>query len=192
MHKGFFVTFKIQNTQQQSKLEMTTKDLQANEYNAYYQNYINNAEALSLKEGLKFNHDRVLTFLEDILEAKHNYSYEEGKWTLKELLLHLIDTERIFVYRALCIAREDKTLFPGFDQDTYVATSRANNRQFQSLMNEYTMVRKATISLFDSFTDEMLMQIGTASNSPISARALGFIIMGHENHHCKIISERYL
>lgn len=170
---------------------MIAKNLQSNEYNPYYQNYINQAGSLTLKEGMQFNYERVLAFLELIPIEKFEYRYQEDKWTIKELLQHIIDTERIFAYRALCIAREDKSLFPGFDQDAYVMPSKANDRKFESILNEYKAVKQSTIGLFDSFTDKMLMQIGTASNSPISVRALGFIIIGHENHHCKIISERY-
>jgi hypothetical protein len=90
------------------------------------------------------------------------------------------------------VAREDKTHFPGFDENAYVPPSMANNRTIASLMSEFRTVKMATIALFDSFTEAMLLQIGIASSSPISVRALGFIIMGHENHHCAIIRERYL
>lgn len=171
---------------------MTSKDLQKNEYNPYYQNYINQVNDLSLQEGMKSNFERIMIFLDSIPEDKYDYSYEEDKWTIKEMLQHIIDTERVFAYRALCIARNDNSLFPGFDQDAYVVSSKANQRKFESLLNEYKLVKHSTIALFDSFTDEMLLRIGTASSSSISVRALGFIIMGHENHHCKIISERYL
>lgn len=171
---------------------MTTKNLQSDEYNPFYQTYIDRADQLTLKEGLKHNSENVIAFFEHIPENKHEYSYQEGKWTIKEMLQHIIDTERIFTYRALCVAREDKTSFPGFDENAYVPPSMANNRTFESLMNEYKVVRSATITLFESFTEEMLLQVGIASNSPISVRALGFIIMGHENHHCGVLRERYL
>lgn len=171
---------------------MTVKDLNPNEYNPYYQTYIDNSIHLELISGLQKNHEMVLMFLRSIPENKYEYRYAVGKWTIKEMLLHIIDTERIFSYRALCIARLDQTLLPGFDQDAYVEPSRANNRSFESLLNEYKSVRQATLTLFENFDDQMLLATGTASNSCISVRALGFIIIGHENHHCKVIKDLYL
>ncbi len=171
---------------------MTKDDLSNNEFNPYYQTYIQKAGSLTINEGLKENGDTTIAFLESIPEDKLEYRYEEGKWTVKEIIQHLIDTERIFTYRALCIARKDKTLFPGYDQDEYVVTCEANNRSMYSLMNEYKAVRLASIILFESMSDEMLRQIGTASNSSLSPRAVAFITIGHENHHCEVIKERYL
>ncbi len=171
---------------------MTSKDLRVDEYNPYYQTYVNKTKGLNLKDGLGSNYETVLSFLNGIPSGKHEYRYAIGKWTIKEMLLHIIDTERIFAYRALRIARQDKTSLPGFDQDAYVEPSNANRRSFDSLLSEHKAVRQATIILFDSFDDTMLTATGTASNSTISVRAIGFIIMGHENHHCDIIKERYL
>nr|WP_321235395.1 DinB family protein [uncultured Psychroserpens sp.] len=171
---------------------MTKEDLSKSEYNPYYETYIEKAGALALYEGLKTNGDLTIAFLESIPEDKLEYRYEAGKWTVKEIIQHLIDTERVFMYRALCIARQDKTLFPGYDQDAYAASCEANQRSMYSLMNEYKAVRLASIILFESFTKEMLTQIGIASNSNLSPRAVAFIIIGHENHHCDVIKERYL
>lgn len=171
---------------------MTVKDLNPNEYNSYYQTYLEKTNSSELKEGLRNNRDKVLLFFNNIPSEKYEFRYEVGKWTIKEMLLHCIDTERIFAYRALRVARQDQTPLPGFDQDAYAEPSKANNRSFESLLNEYKSVRAATISLFDSFDDDMLLAKGFASNSPISVRALGFIIMGHENHHCDVLKERYL
>ncbi|WP_298896201.1 DinB family protein [uncultured Psychroserpens sp.] len=171
---------------------MTKDDLLKSEYNPYYQTYIEKAGSSHLNEGLKDNGNATIAFLESIPEDKLEYRYAEGKWTVKEIIQHLIDTERVFTYRALGIARGDKTLFPGFDQDEYAASCNANNRSIYSLMNEYKAVRLATINLFDGFTDEMLTKIGTASNSNLSPRAVAFIVTGHENHHCDVIKERYL
>ena len=104
----------------------------------------------------------------------------------------LIDTERIFCYRALCISRKDKTSFPGFEENDYVVSAKANERSFESIIAEFVAVRNATISLFESFNDEQMQEIGTASNFPVSARAIGFIISGHQIHHENILNERYL
>ncbi|MFD2917742.1 DinB family protein [Psychroserpens luteus] len=171
---------------------MTKEDLAIDEYNPYYQQYIQKAGDATISEGLKENGDATIAFLESIPEEKLEYRYEEGKWTIKEIIQHLIDTERVFTYRALCIARKDKTLFPGYDQDEYAVNCEANNRSMYSLMNEYKTVRLASIILFESFSSEMLKQIGIASNSNLSPRAVVFITIGHENHHCEIIKERYL
>ncbi|MGC1473400.1 MAG: DinB family protein [Psychroserpens sp.] len=171
---------------------MTKDDLSKGEYNPYYQNYIEKAGSVKLHEGLKANADLTVSFLESIPEHKFEYRYEDGKWTVKEIMQHLIDTERVFTYRALCIARKDKTLFPGYDQDQYVVSCEANLRSYSSLINEYKAVRLATSVLFESFTRPMLTEIGTASSSNLSPRAVAFIIIGHENHHCQIIKDRYL
>lgn len=171
---------------------MTVKDLRSDEYDPYYQNYIDRTTDISLKRGLPSNFEKVLYFLNGIPVEKHEYRYADNKWTIKEVVQHMMDTERIFSYRALRIARNDGTWLPGFDQDSYVPSSKANERSFKSLLNEYKSIRNATDGLFDSFDDEMLLRTGTASNSLISVRALGFIIMGHENHHCEVMKERYL
>jgi hypothetical protein len=171
---------------------MTKEDLSINEYNPYYQQYIQKAGDVSISVGLKDNGDATVLFLESIPEEKLESRYQEGKWTIKEIIQHLIDTERVFAYRALCIARKDKTLFPGYDQDAYVVSCEANKRSMSSLMNEYKTVRLASIIMFESFSYGMLTRIGVASNSNLSPRAVAFITIGHENHHCEIIKERYL
>jgi hypothetical protein len=171
---------------------MTKNDLALNEYNPYYQQYIQKAGDVSLYEGLKVNSTAAVVFFESISEEKLELRYEAGKWTIKEVVQHLIDTERVFGYRALCIARGDKTLFPSYDQDEYVVRCQANARSISDLVTEYKAVRLASITLFDSFSNEMLKRIGIAGSSNLSPRAVAFIIMGHENHHCEIIKERYL
>ena len=123
---------------------------------------------------------------------KHEFRYAEGKWTIKDIILHLIDAERIFAYRALRIARNDKTALPGFEENDYVVTANANNREYESLFTEYETVRNATISLFKTFTSEDFLRLGTASNNSISVRAIGYITLGHELHHKNVILERYL
>lgn len=170
---------------------MTVKELSSDEYNPFYQTYIDKSTDLTLKLGLPVNFEKVLYFLHSIPLERHEYRYAPDKWTIKEVVQHMMDTERIFIYRALRIARRDQTPLPGFDQDAYVAPSQANKRTFESLLNEYKAIRHATDALFNSFDDEMLVSKGIASNSPISVRALGFITMGHENHHCEVLRERY-
>lgn len=171
---------------------MTAKDLTIHEYNPFYQTYINKAQNVELKQGLRESFAYVFEFLNAIPEHKLEFRYAENKWTIKEVIQHVIDAERIFSYRALRIARQDQTPLPGFEENNYVSASFANNRSRAELLADYKAVRQATLSLFDSFSNDMLLQMGTASNSPISVRALGFITIGHENHHCQIIIERYL
>lgn len=171
---------------------MTANNVSINEYNPFYQTYINKAQNVDLKRGLRQSFETVIEFLNTMPEDKLEYRYADGKWTIKEVIQHIIDAERIFAYRALRIARQDQTPLPGFEENDYVPASFANDRSRAELLSDYKAVREATISLFDSFTDRMLLQIGTASNSPISVRALGFITIGHENHHCQVIKERYL
>jgi len=171
---------------------MKASDLSSSEFNAYYGAYINLAENQSLIDGLQNGLEKTVAFFESIPADKQDFAYAEGKWTIKEILRHIIDTERIFTYRALRFARNDTTALPGYEQDDYILPAKANELSMQSLLEEYKSNRLATIAMFSNFTDEMLKIIGEASNYPMSARASGFITIGHEIHHCKVINERYL
>ena len=171
---------------------MTKNQLNSNECNPYFLTYINKAGDLNLLDGLKENGNITLNFFKSLVEDKYDFSYAEGKWSIKELLQHIIDTERVFTYRALSFSRKDAVALPGYNENEYAAASEANKRSKQSLLNEYKALRLATIALYESFSEEMLLQIGNASNSDLSVRAIGFILIGHENHHCQIIRERYL
>ncbi len=171
---------------------MVLSELPSSEYNPFYQTYVMALGEVELIEELKRGKSTFLSLFEEIPEEKLNYAYAEGKWSLAEALVHIIDTERIFQYRALCIARNDKTPLPGFDQDTYVPYSNADNRSKSDLIEEYKAVRDSPISLFDSFDEEAIKRIGVASGSKMSVRALGFIICGHQAHHVRIFRERYL
>lgn len=171
---------------------MTTSDLNNNEYADYYNSYINKANSLELVEGLKQSGSDVLSFLKLIPDNKHEYAYSDGKWTIKELLLHIIDAERVFVYRALRFARMDDTELPGFDENYYTKQSQANTYSWTTLLKSYELLRASTVNLFESFSPQMLLQIGKASGSDMSVRAIGFVIIGHEKHHVDVIKERYL
>ncbi|MGC1631267.1 MAG: DinB family protein [Gelidibacter sp.] len=171
---------------------MWRSELDSDEYNSYYQPYIDNVEDIELLDALKRNRKLVVSFIKNIDKNKISYRYAEGKWSVKEIFIHLIDTERVFAYRALCIARNDKTELSGFDQDGFVSHSYADNRNIDDLLSEYETVRMATISLFASFNQEVLTARGIANHSSLSVRAAAFIIVGHENHHLQIIKARYL
>ncbi|WP_394748722.1 DinB family protein [Spongiimicrobium salis] len=171
---------------------MKTSALNTNEYHTYYAPYINGLGEVDLLEKLKMGLENFPQFMGSIPEDKLSYTYEEGKWTIAEILMHLIDAERVFQYRALRFGRGDETPLNGFDQDVFVPTSNANNRTLESIIAEFKAVRAATITLFDSFDDTVLKQQGTASDAKISVAAIGFIICGHQKHHKRLIKERYL
>ena len=147
---------------------------------------------MDLLEELEASHHYFIQFVQNIPMEKHNYRYDSEKWTIKEIIQHLIDCERIFAYRALRFSRNDKTELPGFDQDSYVANSDANQRHLKDLLMEFSLVRHTTLALFKSFSDEVLLRNGVATGFNVSVRALGFIIVAHQEHHKKIFIERYL
>lgn len=171
---------------------MNTLQLNENEYNPYYKHYILALGEVDLFEILTASSEELLETIKDLSEEKMVFRYDEGKWSIKELLQHLIDTERIMSYRALRFSRNDATELQGFDENWYVEYSNGNERKSTDLLEEFICTRRASISLFKSFSDEMLVLSGTANGSDMTVRALGFIIAGHQLHHLKIIKERYL
>lgn len=167
--------------------------IQAGEHHPYYAQYIDQVpEGLTLLEALTQGMAYTLDFYSGLNEQQLLLRYKAGKWTPKEALLHLIDTERIFSYRALRFARQDQTSLAGFEQDDFVASSEANTRSIAGLLEEYESVRRASIALYKNLSDAMIATTGQASGSELSARAAGFITAGHERHHIRIIKERYL
>jgi len=158
----------------------------------YFHNYIKQAEGDDLMDVLKKQTRSFEDFLNEIPKNKRNYSYAEGKWTIKELLQHIIDAERIFAYRALCFARKDTTPLPSFEENSYAANSKAGQRKWKDLVKEFEAVRRSTEILFDSFDEEQLETAGTASGKSNYVSAIGFIIAGHANHHIKVVKEKYL
>ena len=173
--------------------EMTSQDLSPNEHHPHYSQYIDLVpKEESLVQALHSGRDQTVDFFESLDETKINYRYAEGKWTPKEILMHLIDTERVFTYRALRFARKDTTPLQGFDQDDYIRPSKVYSRSLASLVAEFKSVRASTLSLFEFMDEDMLKSIGVASNSNLSARAAGFITAGHSRSHIQIIKDRYL
>ena len=171
---------------------MNSKHLNDNEYALFYKNYIKGLGEVDLFETLATSLIDSLSLLKDLPEDKLTYRYDEGKWTIKELIQHIIDAERVLSYRALRFSRNDSTDLHGFDEDWYVEHSNGNERNFKDILQEFTHLRNSTISLFTSFTDEMLTMSGTSNGSEMTVRALGFIISGHHLHHIRIIKEKYL
>ena len=128
----------------------------------------------------------------DISDERAEEAYAEGKWTMKELLQHLIDSERIFGYRALCFSRGEEASLPGWDEAKYVYTSFANIRSLESLLDEYELTRRSNMAMFHSFTSEMMNNSGVANGRKMTLRGLLHVIAAHELHHMNILQERYL
>ncbi|WP_298545922.1 DinB family protein [uncultured Aquimarina sp.] len=172
---------------------MKITDLDTKEYDKYYGRYINKLSIeLELINGFKQGMKNVVQFFEAIPDTKTLYRYEDKKWSIKEILQHLIDTERIFMYRCFRIARKDTTSLAGFDQNIYIEPSGANHKSMDSLLSEFKIVRQSSISLLESITEDDLTCIGNANGGNMSARAAAFTIIGHDIWHMDIIKERYL
>jgi hypothetical protein len=165
---------------------------QTNEYAPYYTQYIDKVEDKDLVTALKNSEKQLVELIHGIPEEKADYRYGPGKWSIKEVLVHLNDAERVFAYRALRFARNDRTELAGFDENTWVPESNAAVRSLRDILKEHTHVRQSTLSLFENITEEMALRKGPANGKEISVRALGFIICGHALHHANVIRERYL
>ena len=161
-------------------------------YPGYFQKYIDQVPEQDLFTAFNKQLPVIGSFLPAVTEERSTYTYAEGKWTIKELLQHITDTERIFNYRALCFARGEKASLPGFEENDYAAHSNANSRTWQSLVDEFLAVRQSTELLYRSFTADALSVSGTANNNAITVASMGFITLGHFYHHKKVIEERYL
>ncbi|WP_438972104.1 DinB family protein [Polaribacter sp.] len=164
-----------------------------NEYAPYFEQYIKLVnQNKSILENLIDSQTDFESTLRNIQSHKHMYSYAKGKWTLKQVVQHLIDTERVFTYRALCFARNEPNSLPGFDQDIFSTYDNANTQNFKDLLDDMAGVRKSSIALFKSFSEEALVRKGIASKQEISVRALGYLFSGHQLHHLNSVKERYL
>jgi hypothetical protein len=162
------------------------------EYLAYYGKYISLVRGDDLIPVLAAQLGESAALLRGIPEQKSLHRYAPGKWSIKELLGHVNDAERIFSYRALRFARNDPKPLPGFDQDPYVAAAGSDARPWSELIEEFEQVRRSTILLFRGLSPEAAMRRGTASDAVVSVRALGYIIAGHEVHHMGVLREKYL
>ena len=158
----------------------------------WYHGYVNAVNEADLESAFRNQQNSFVPFLESLPEAKRDYRYADGKWTIREMLQHIIDAERVFSYRAMCFARKEETPLPSFDENAYADNSKANNRDWTSMLEEYKSLRAATEIMFRSFDNEQLETAGTASGKSVYVLGIGFIIIGHINHHVNIIKERYL
>lgn len=162
------------------------------EYAPYAQQYIKLLpEDGSLIEFLEESHKEGVAFLRSFPVVQLTEPHAPGEWTIQEVLLHVLDVERIFAYRILRLARHDETMLPGFDQDAYVVDSRANERSIESLLDEYTAVRHATLTLLKSLTEDDLLRRGEASGTAVTVRGLIYHMAGHERHHRLSLEENY-
>jgi uncharacterized damage-inducible protein DinB len=165
---------------------------ETNEFDPYYGTYISLVADEDILPFLDAQPGGLRTRLSDVPEEKGSFAYAEGKWTIKEVLSHLIDGERIFAYRILRISRGDETAIEGFEQDGYIENSNANNRSFSDLLDEFELQRRSNMLLLYNLSDESSQRMGTASEKPVSARALTYIMAGHIQHHMNILGARYL
>ncbi len=171
---------------------MTSNQLNPDEYAEFYGTYVRTLNDVNLIEELEISVHRLIKFVQNIPMEKFDYRYAPGKWTIKDILQHIIDTERIFAYRALRFARNDQSELPGFEEDYYADEAAGYLRSVQQLLTELAVVRQSTLYLFKTFSEKELLRSGVASGRRMSVRALGFIIIGHQNHHQQIFQERYL
>jgi hypothetical protein len=163
-----------------------------NIYPGPFHTYIDQVPQADLYDAFTVQLPIINGFLPSVTEEKAGYSYAIDKWTIKEVLQHIIDTERIFSYRALCFSRGEKIVLPGFEQDHYAAVSNANSRTWHSLGNEFLTLRQSTQTLFNSFTEEMLANDGISNNNTNTVAGWGYAIIGHFYHHKKVIEEKYV
>jgi len=163
----------------------------ASEFAEYYQRYVSQVPDGDLLSDLEKQGRETVKLLRGIDEKRSQHRYAEGKWTIREVAGHLIDTERVFAYRALSFARGDQTALPSFDENEWARTSNAGRRALPELIAEFELVRAATLAMFRGFTDVEFGRKGVASNNPITVRALAYIVAGHERHHVKVLRERY-
>ena len=164
----------------------------AEEHAPYYGTYINKVPAGNLVDLLRAQVAEITSTLGSISEAKGNHAYAPGKWTIKEVVGHLADAERVFTYRAMVFARHDPSGLPGFDENAWVPPAKFNHRSLASLVAELLAVRHASIALLEGLPPDAPTRRGTANNNEISVRALGHILYGHVAHHLAVIKERYL
>lgn len=163
-----------------------------NDYAPYYKGYIKKINGDDILKILLDQTKECQNILNSFPEHKGDYSYAEGKWTVKQVIGHVMDTERVFTYRALCIARGETQPLQGFEQDDYVKSGKFESRNLFDLIYELRLLRESNLLLFKSFDEDMLNRRGTASGYEVTVNALLFMIAGHMQHHLDIIRERYL
>ncbi len=158
----------------------------------YYKYYIDLVQQDEIVDALIEGKKSVSAFIKNIPTDKGDHAYAENKWTIKQTLNHIIDTERIICYRALCFSRGEKQILPGFDQNAYVANANLKHTDLNLMLQEFEAVRESTILLFKQLSDKELSIKGTTAAGEVTVLSIGFMICGHALHHIKVIQERYL
>jgi hypothetical protein len=162
------------------------------EYASYFQNYVGQVNESDVMAVLRAEIDDLDVLLNRVPKEKETWAYAEGKWTIREVIGHLIDGERVFGYRALCIARGETQNLPGFEQDDYLRTSPYNRIELEDLLSELRLVRLSNLAMFRNLDEEAWNRVGLANNNEVTVRALAFIMAGHLRHHMNVLRERYL
>lgn len=162
------------------------------DFQKYIQRYLDLIPSENWLEELKKSEEKTVQIYSNLTEEQSLFAYAEGKWTLKEVLLHLSDTERIFQYRILAIARGEEKDLPGFDEENYAKNSFANERSLESLLEEFQLIRKSSQILLETANSSALKNLGNANGNQISSETIGKLIVGHNIHHLNVIQERYL
>jgi hypothetical protein len=162
------------------------------EYAPDFKDYVDQVSESEIMQVLRSELDDLDVLLGRVPAEKETYAYADGKWTIREIVGHLIDGERVFGYRALCIGRGEKQNLPGFDQNDYMATAPFNAIELEDLLSEMRLVRLSNLAMFRSLDEDAWMRVGTANGNEVTVRAIAFIMAGHLRHHMNVLRERYL
>ena len=162
------------------------------EYAPYYQDYVNQVSEDEILPVMRSQMDELDVLLDRLTPEQETYRYAEGKWSIREIVGHLIDGERVFGYRLFCIARGEKQNLPGFDQDDYMLTASYHEMALEDLLSELRLIRLGNLAIMRTLDEAAWNRLGTANQSPVSVRALAFIMAGHLRHHMNVLRERYL
>ena len=169
---------------------MTGQPLES-EYAPDYQGYVSQVTEAEILPALRSQTDALDVLLGRVTPERETYRYAEGKWSIREMIGHLIDGERVFGYRAFCIARGETQNLPGFEQNDYILTAPYERIELEDLLSEFRLVRLSNIATLRTLDDEAWMRIGTANGNQVSVRAIVFIMVGHVRHHMGVLRERY-
>ena len=162
-----------------------------NEYAPAFQGYVSHVSEDDIMPAMRSQIDALDVLLDDVPPERETFRYAEGKWSIREIIGHLIDGERVFGYRALCIARGETQNLPGFDQDQYMLTAPFDRIELADLLSEFRLVRLSNIAMLRTLDEAAWTRMGTANGNPISVRALVYIMVGHTRHHMGVLRERY-